>query len=196
VSVRPATLLDAEAIAKVHVDSWRRTFRGIVPDEFLAQLSYAQRQQLWYQTLTEHGSRTVVDIAVDESDQVVGFASGGAERRGDPIYTAELYAIYLLAAHQGYGIGRHLVISVVNRLMRDGLTAVLVWGLAENPSRRFYERLGGRPVYEKTVMTGGVPLLEIGYGWQDVQLVRELGFDTVDAGGLAIARLIAPYAML
>jgi hypothetical protein len=50
-------------------------------------------------------------------------------------------------------------------------------------------------VYEKTVMTGGVPLLEIGYGWQDVQLVRELGFDTVDAGELAIARLIAPYAM-
>jgi GNAT superfamily N-acetyltransferase len=141
--------------------------------------------------LTEHGSRTVVDIAVDESTQVVGFASGGAERSGYPIYTAELYAIYLLASDQGYGIGRHLGISVVNRLMQDGLTAVL----AENPSRRFYERLGGRPVYEKTVMTGGVPLLEIGYGWQDVQLVRELGFDTVDAGGLAIARLIAPYAM-
>jgi 8-hydroxy-5-deazaflavin:NADPH oxidoreductase len=29
-----------------------------------------------------------------------------------------------------------------------------------------------------------------------MDLVRELGFDTVDAGGLSIARLIEPYAML
>jgi GNAT superfamily N-acetyltransferase len=169
VSIRAATLLDAEAIAKVHVESWRTAYRGIVPDDFLAQLSYAQHEQFWYQILTDHGSRTVVDVAVDESGQVVGFASGGAERSGDPIYTGELYAISLLASHHGHGLGRQLVISLVNRLLQDGLTTLLVWVLAQNPARRFYERLGGRPVYEKTVMTDGVPLLEIGYGWQDIQ---------------------------
>jgi hypothetical protein len=53
------------------------------------------------------------------------------------------------------------------------LWVYLVWVLAENPSRRFYGRLGGRPVYEKTVIIGGVPLLEVGYGWQDVHTLIE-----------------------
>ncbi|WP_306428702.1 hypothetical protein [Robertmurraya siralis] len=38
--IREATLSDAEGIAKVHVDSWRTTYKGIVSDVFLEQLSY------------------------------------------------------------------------------------------------------------------------------------------------------------
>jgi ribosomal protein S18 acetylase RimI-like enzyme len=128
VNIRAATLHDAEPIARVHIESWRTTYKGIVPDDFLAPLSYAQREQFWYQMLTDPGSRTVVYIAEGESGQVVGFASGGPERRGDPVYTGELYAIYLLAPHQGHGIGRQLAITLVIRLMQDGLTALLVLG--------------------------------------------------------------------
>jgi hypothetical protein len=32
-SIRPATAADAAVIAKVHADSWRTTYPGIVPDE-------------------------------------------------------------------------------------------------------------------------------------------------------------------
>lgn len=38
--IRKATINDAEGIAKVHVDSWRTTYKGIIPDEFLYNLSY------------------------------------------------------------------------------------------------------------------------------------------------------------
>ena len=44
--IRPATLEDAPAIARVHVDTWRTTYAGIVPDEHLAKLSYERSQAL------------------------------------------------------------------------------------------------------------------------------------------------------
>ena len=33
--IRPATLNDAPEIARVHVASWRSTYQGLLPDDFL-----------------------------------------------------------------------------------------------------------------------------------------------------------------
>ncbi len=44
VIVRDATSADAPAIARIHIDSWRSTYRGIVPHEYLAELSYRERE--------------------------------------------------------------------------------------------------------------------------------------------------------
>ena len=52
--VREANVPDATAIAKVHVESWRTTYTGVVPDEYLAQLSYEQHQQVWRDILPVH----------------------------------------------------------------------------------------------------------------------------------------------
>lgn len=37
--LREARLDDASAIARVHVDTWLSTYRGIVPEEYLSKLS-------------------------------------------------------------------------------------------------------------------------------------------------------------
>jgi GNAT superfamily N-acetyltransferase len=166
--IRPANSTDVAAIARVHVDSWRTTYHGIVPSAFLAQLSYSQRAQLWQTVLSCPAPNTCVYVAADASGNLVGFASGGPERSGNTPYMAELYAIYLLQPYQGQGIGQQLMAAVVKRLVEMGMNSLLLWVLAENPSRRFYEALGGQPVSEKTVTIGGVSLLEVSYGWQDV----------------------------
>ena len=59
--------------------------------------------------------------------------------------------------------------ALVHQLLQAGMTALLLWVLAENPARQFYERLGGQPVYDKTVIIGGVPLIEVAYGWPDAR---------------------------
>lgn len=171
--VRPANGNDAAAIARVHVQSWHTTYKGIVPDDFLAGLSDAQREQMWRRVLTDPGRPSFVYVAEEDRGQVVGFVSGGPERRGDPVFTGELYAIYLLAAYQGQGLGRQLVRTLVRRLRQEGMTALRLWVLAENPARTFYERLGGRVVDEKTVTIGGVPLIEVAYGWLDSHTIIE-----------------------
>jgi hypothetical protein len=66
---------------------------------------------------------------------------------------------------QGQGIGRRLVCTLVSRLRQESMRTLLLWVLAENPSRTFYERPGGRPVSEQTVTIGGVTLIGVAYGW-------------------------------
>ena len=175
-NIRLATVEDAAGIAKVHVDSWRTTYKGIIPDDFLANLNYESRETAWKRSLTEDSHSNFVYVAEDESGQIVGFVLGGAERAGDKGFSGELYAIYLFASYQGQGIGRALTAAIAQRLKQEGMNSMLVWVLANNPSRKFYERLGGQPVHEKTENVGGVPLVEIGYGWQDIEpLIGQTG---------------------
>jgi GNAT superfamily N-acetyltransferase len=140
-----------------------------VPDEHLASLSYEARAKRWEEILSTTDGPGFVYVAQDDSGNVVGFATGGPERSGDPIFRGELYAIYLLASHQRKGIGRHLVAAVVNRLMQTGFDSMLLWVLTQNPSRKFYEALGGQPVREKEIVIGGATLTEVAYGWPDIR---------------------------
>jgi hypothetical protein len=50
--LRAATTEDIPAIARVHVDTWRSTYSGIIPEEYLANLSYKQRENSWNQILS------------------------------------------------------------------------------------------------------------------------------------------------
>jgi GNAT superfamily N-acetyltransferase len=167
IKIRTANLSDAAGIARVHVESWRTTYKGIIPEDFLAKLSYEQREHLWDQVLTDPNRSRFVYVAEDEPGQIVGFISGGPEPSGDILYTGEIDAIYLPASHQGQGIGRRLVVSLASRLIQENMTALLVWVLAANPARKFYERLGGQLIYEKETSIGGASLIEVAYGWQD-----------------------------
>jgi GNAT superfamily N-acetyltransferase len=165
--VREALLDDAAGIARVHVESWRATYRGIVPDQVLAELSYGAGEDYWRRVLTRVTDRDFVYLAEDEQARIVGFAFGGPERTGDSVYTGELHAIYLLPDYQRQGLGRCLTLAVVDRLEQLGLRSLLVWVLADNPSRRFYEALGGQSVRAQQVEIGGAQLEEVAYGWLD-----------------------------
>ena len=170
-TVREARVGDAAAIARVHVDSWRTTYRGIVPDDYLAQLSYEAREQWWQRALTGADRRQFVYVAEDAGGEIVGFASGGPQRNGDPVYTGELYTVYLLATHQGRGLGRALTRAVAERLAEAGMQAMLVWVLAANPACRFYEALGGHRLRTQPIRIGSTELEEVAYGWPDVRVL-------------------------
>jgi L-amino acid N-acyltransferase YncA len=166
--IREANTADATAIAHVHVASWRTTYQGIVPETYLANLSEQRRAEVWSTRLSNLPEGECVHVAEDETQGIVGFAGGGPVRDGHPGYTGELYAIYLLAEYQGRGLGRALTVAVARRLAEAGMRSMLVWVLADNPSRAFYTALGGREVGEKSVEIGGKALTEIAYGWDDV----------------------------
>ena len=175
--IREAFPSDTAAIAQVHVDSWRTTYAGIVPADYLANLSYAQREQFWCDILCTPTPSRCVYVAAQDTGDVVGFASGGPERSGDAVYRGELYAIYLLAPYQRQGLGRRLTMAVIQRLLQCDLPSMLVWVLAANPGRAFYATLGGRQIYEKTATIGAAPLSEVAYGWPDLrELVQRLQF--------------------
>jgi ribosomal protein S18 acetylase RimI-like enzyme len=169
-NVRPAQVADARAIARVHVAAWRSTYRGLLTDEFLDSLDEATYAERWGRILADGTSRVYV---ASGGDDVVGFASGGRERAGEPGYAGELYAIYVLAEAQGRGHGLRLVEAVVGGLRELGLPDMIVWVLRENAgARRFYERLGGTYVREQPITIGSAPLREVSYGWRSLDDVR------------------------
>ncbi len=143
-----------------------------MPTEFLAQLSYERSEQRWREILSSLDQTQSVHVAEMEG-KIVGFASSGPEREHDPVYHGELYAIYVLDSHQRQGVGRNLVRATAQQLWECGFDSMLVWVLAENPSRGFYEKLGGRYLREKVITIGNVDLPEVAYGWPDIRLLME-----------------------
>ena len=155
IRIREARADDAAGIARVHVDSWRTTYVGIVLDEHLANLSYERREQRWREQFAAPDNAMFSYVAETDGGQIVGFAVGGPERENDLVYKGELCGIYILKEYQRRGIGRRLVETIVRHLLKAGFTDMLIWVLAENPSRAFYEALGGKPVHEKMTNIGG-----------------------------------------
>ena len=175
--VREAILEDAAAIARVHVDSWRTSYQGIVPEGFLADMSYEDFEDCWRRWLRSVGDpRWACRVAELPSGGIVGFASGGP--RQDTTYAnyvGELYALYLLSEHQRAGIGRRLFGSVARALAAGGSTSLLAWVLTRNPSRRFYEAAGGELLGSQEIEIGGARLEEVAYGWLDIEVVAYFG---------------------
>jgi ribosomal protein S18 acetylase RimI-like enzyme len=168
-TIRPAVPEDAEAIARVHVASWQTTYRGIIPDDVLAGLSVERRAEMWARAAGQSGREGRSLTVAEDGDRIVGFAAGGPVQHPDPVYTGELYAIYLLASHQRLGIGRRLVAAVAAALDAGGHRTMLLWVLTANePARRFYESLGGRAVRDQRTTLGGRDYPETGYGWDDL----------------------------
>ena len=169
VRIRPADPSDAGAMARVHVDTWRTTYSGIVPAKYLAGLSYRDRESKWFDILTTASPNTSNFVAETGSGGVVGFANGGPTRGGDRTHRGELYAIYLLERYHRQGVGRRLFAAVSQCLMANGISSMVVWVLRDNrPACRFYESLGGHRLGCQTITIGGKDIVEVSYGWKDL----------------------------
>ena len=167
-SIRPAVVEDAPAIARVHVESWRTTYKGIFPENVLDGLSVSDRTRFWNETLTKPPIPFVTLVACDEAG-VVGFACGGTERTGELGCDGELQAMYLLEGVQRRGLGSLLIRRFVRELQSVGFNSMALWVLARNPSRGFYEALGGRLIKEQQIERGDECYMEVAYGWSDLR---------------------------
>lgn len=175
--IREAKPTDATPIARVVVDTWRTTYAGIVPQDYLDGLTYEQRAGVWQARLSPAGTLWpgwFVYVVEDDDRNVIGFAGGGPQHGEVRPFSGELGFIYLFKSHQRQGIGRQLMATVALRLRQQGHNSMLVWVLAANPYRSFYEALGGRPVAERNVNIGGADLPEVAYGWQNLGVFAKM----------------------
>jgi GNAT superfamily N-acetyltransferase len=168
-NIRAAVVHDARAIAEVHVESWKSTYRGIFPDALLNGLSLEKRESFWRDSLEAHElPSTITMVGYDAGGTVTGFVSGGKERTGQLGCDGELYAIYLRQEAQRKGLGTLLTRQFVHELDTRGFGSMAVWVLALNPSRRFYESLGGKLIGRRQIERGGQQFIEVAYGWQSL----------------------------
>ena len=185
--IREAHQNDVPGMAKVRVDTWQADYKGIVPDDFLESLSYQSTSERWQKAFWENRNPDVaVFVAENELKDIVGIAICGLEQSQDPIYHGEIYVLYVLPQHQNQGIGRGLVAACVRHLIQKlKVESMLIWVIAENPYRRFYESLGGKLVRKKTKEIGGMMISEVSYGWEEIHKLatqKPVGLEPLSPG--------------
>ena len=133
--------------------------------------SVEKRESSWLDLLAAHEAPSAITIVGCEAGgNVVGFASGGKERTGQLGCDGELYAIYLRPETQRKGLGALIVQQFVHELVTRGFGSMAVWVLELNPSRRFYECLGGKVIGQQQIERGGQTFIEVAYGWPSLNV--------------------------
>jgi ribosomal protein S18 acetylase RimI-like enzyme len=165
--IRDARIDDAEMVAKIHVDTWRTAYRGIIDQDHLDGLSYKKSEGGFLKRFADPGHITI--IAEDANGRVVGFAGGGRNISPEGRYDGQIQAIYVLQDAQRQGIGRMLTSAFCQRLLRLGMKSMAICVLEENhQARAFYERIGGKIAGVATISVGQQDLREVIYGWDDI----------------------------
>jgi len=166
VKIRPAEIRDAEGIARVHIETWRVAYHGLMPESVLQGLTLGVQGERWEQSLA-HPKRTSTVVA-ELKEAVIAFASFGPEPGNDYRYQGELSHIYVLPPHQRRGIGTRLLREAAQGLLQHNLPNMLLWVLSSNPARQWCERLGGRYLRDRVLEFGGQKLKEAAYGWDEL----------------------------
>ena len=181
VRVRQATMQDAASIARIDVETWRATYAGILPDRLLVGLTEGRRAARWALELSRNPADVLV--AEDENHVLLGFGNCGAQRDSRIDYGGEIYTLYVAPDFQGMGIGRQLLLGLFSRLLRAGHNSAALWVLQNNPSRYFYERVGGTLSLRKSMTVGGQSVEAVAYGWLDLPTVLHQQARTVNRPG-------------
>ena len=166
--VFPAGPADAEALARVHVQSWRETYRGLLPDAYLARMSEEAHARRFAKALMKPGPDDVTLVVADRWG-LSGYAQGGPSRRGVP-GEAEVATLYLLRSAQNRGLGGQLLGDTARALAVRGARSLVISVLRDNfAARGFYEHLGGEPEpARREPGPGGGSYWEVAYRWADI----------------------------
>lgn len=166
IQIRRAVIEDSEEIAKVHVESWRTTYSGMMKDSIIAGLDVGRRTELWKQNMVQQEN---IVLVLENNEQVIGFACGSGVKKGEyPAYDGDVTSIYFYKEEQGNGYGKLLLAALFNEFREAGFRNAIVKVLDQNESRLFYERLGAKLINSQEVPQYGDGLNLLTYAWEDL----------------------------
>lgn len=181
--IRPAVPADADAVAAVHVSSWRETYVGLLPARTLARLSVAHRAARWREIMVAAELSVFVALGGDgrggsgDGEGIVGFGCCGPQQAPSLArsnYDGQVIALYVLRAAQRRGLGRALVAAMAEHLAQSGRHGATLSVLEGNLSARaFCEALGGTPVGRQQGQRDAATLTEVAYGWRSISTLLD-----------------------
>jgi GNAT superfamily N-acetyltransferase len=136
--VRRAEPADAPSMARVHVDTWRETYRGLMSDAVLDDPALLDwREKFWTTALTDSRyEQNSVAVALHEG-ALIGIAMSG-HSPNDAEEPQQLFVLYAYAAFHGSGVGAALLNAVI-----DPSAPAALWVADPNPRAQAFYRKNG-----------------------------------------------------
>jgi GNAT superfamily N-acetyltransferase len=171
--LRRARAADEAAVARLHADSWRATYRGVLRDAFLDGPVDADRRDLWRTRFTELDRPDQLLLVKEEGAEIQGFAC--AFFAADPEWGTLLDNLHVLPGLKGRGLGRGLMLAVAEHIRSLEHPPLLhLWVYEGNlNARSFYEAMGGvRTACVTELAPDGAQVNALRYAWQDLSLLK------------------------
>ncbi|MCX7695294.1 MAG: GNAT family N-acetyltransferase [Caloramator sp.] len=166
--VREAIPSDVPSVAKIHMDVWKDTYEGIIPNEVLEHRTYDELEDTWLDRLFEDPeTREFMYVAENEDGELVGFIVFSTD--GFENYQGVIKSIYVYNDYQRQGIGTMLFNAAVEKLVEENIKNLIVWTYKDNKNRRFYEKMGGKIFREAVVDIEGRKVAKIAYVWDNIE---------------------------
>lgn len=162
--IRKALPEDAYNYTICHISCWQSAYKGIVPDEFLKNMSAEkeQRYERYKKALTNPGDCEY--YCVTYAERMIGFIIINKSRDADKTGIGEIWAIYLIEEFCGKGYGKELLDFAISELKRVEQKEIFLWVFERNNrARRFYEKYNLSFDGTKREVNYGKPLVQLRY---------------------------------
>ena len=175
-NIRPVSLNDSPAIAKIQVESYQHTYADIFPPAYLAHFTLEEQEFDWRGLLSTE-MKDILLVAEDSSGQLAGYALACISTDTAVPYDGELVALHVSKSFQRQQVGTRLFSAACAGLQQQGCDSLFLWVLEANPARSFYEKLGGQRFCRKPWANNTyfeTEIYEIAYGWKSMQSLLDL----------------------
>ncbi len=177
-TIRQATQNDIPDLAHIHLASKLAAESGIIDQAFLDAKTVEQYKEKWV-TFFEMDDSTQLILSVDS--QSAGFISFGQLRNPPagmskirPLYSSEIYAIYVHPDYFRQGVGKALLSEAVKNLQELKHQSLCLWALDKNKRGcGFYEAMGGQRVGKKMTEFGPSRAKEVCYAWRNIKEILD-----------------------
>jgi ribosomal protein S18 acetylase RimI-like enzyme len=162
--IRSATASDVQAIAELHMESWRDAYADVLPEAYLEAPIRRDLQRYW------HGIDVRGDdiLLVAEAQSTLGFIAVWC--RPDPF----IDNLHVKPSHRCQKIGTALMQAAARRLLESGHQSAYLWVFKANANAiDFYTRLGAETTVQadKSVFGHHVPSQRM--QWKDLSVIAE-----------------------
>ena len=153
---------DIPQVVDVLISAWQTAYKGIIDDEYIYSMSREEFIERRNKDYNQNGF-----IVVESNNEILAFAryvdNNSFSPEEFPI-DCEITALYTKPDLKGKGLGTKMFNYILNEFKKLNKSKMIIWCLKENyPSRKFYEKMGGIIIGEKTINIRNKDYIEVGF---------------------------------
>ena len=153
---------DIPSVVDIQIDGWKSAYKGIVDNNILNSMNRNERIEKRKNDYKQNGF-----IVAELNNQIVGFCryiDSNKFTTNISNIDCELLALYVKPNLKYNGIGTRLFQFVKNEFKSKNKTKMILWCLKDNePSKKFYTKMGGKIIKERAIEIGEKEYLEVGF---------------------------------